>query len=90
MFVFLSSLAHSHFTQEEIKQNQKDSFLTFKSWQLEMSFDDNYLFLENTPTNISGIDYKELKNICWQVYEFGAVRPFIRLANLGFSKNPDL
>jgi hypothetical protein len=90
MFVFLSSLAPGHFTQEEIKQNQKDYLLAFKSWQHEMAFDDNYLFLDNTLTNISEIDQKELQDICWQVYEFGAVRPFIRLANSGFSKNPDL
>lgn len=90
MFVFLSSLSPSHFTEEEIKENQKDYLIAFKSWQREMAFNDNYLFLDNTLTNISEIDHKELQDICWQVYDFGAVRPFIRLAKSGFSKNPDL
>jgi hypothetical protein len=90
MYIFLSSLVPSHFTQEMINQNQRDYFLSFKSWQEQMDFDENYLFLDNTLNNVSEIVQKELLDICWQVYDFGAVRPFIRLARSGFSEDPDL
>lgn len=90
MFIFLSSLAPRHFTQETINQNQYDYLIAFKSWKDQMDFDDNYLFLDNTLSNISEICHKDLQDFCWQVYDFGAVRPFIRLAKSGFSKNPDL
>jgi hypothetical protein len=89
MYIFLSTFKPENVSEVEIKVNQSEYFDAFQTWRNTMNITDNYFFLENSLDNLRDIVDSRLLNICWDLQEFGAVKPFVHIAKEGFHTDPD-
>lgn len=89
MYIFLSTFKPENVSEVELKNNQTEYFDAFQTWRNTMNITDNYFFVENSLNSLQDIVDSRLLNICWDLQEFGAVRPFVHLAKQGFNTDPD-
>ena len=89
MYIFLTTFNPKHYSERDVKSNQIDYLNSFRSWMASMNISDNYFFLDNSMENISDIVNGELLDFCWDLQDFGAVRPFVHLAKQQYSPDPD-
>lgn len=90
MFIFLSSFKPNEFSDVEIQKNQAEYLKSFEIWKNKFEINDDYYYIDNTINSISDIVNLDLLKVCWDLQEFGAVRPFVHIERKEYKIDPDL
>jgi hypothetical protein len=78
MLIFLSSVNPENFIESEVDTLQCQYVTAFNSWRA--SYPGNYYYIDNSINKVSDIRNRELLDIFWDVYDFGAVIPHVILS----------
>lgn len=78
MFIFISSVNPKGLIKSKIDNLQAQYVEAFNSWSPVFS-SENYYYIDNSIDRISDIQNRQLVDLFWDVYDFGAVIPHVIL-----------